>query len=63
MIISIIGIAFDCPNANELADFYTKLLGWEKDVSFCTTLLPSSSSISLFPNYYEAQREFTSKIL
>lgn len=33
MITSIIGIAFDCPNANELADFYVKLSGWEKEIS------------------------------
>ena len=33
MITSIISIAFDCPNANELADFYAKLLGWEKEIS------------------------------
>jgi hypothetical protein len=33
MINSIIGIAFDCPNANELADFYIKLTGWGKEIS------------------------------
>lgn len=33
MIQSIIGIALDCPNANELADFYVKLTGWEKEIS------------------------------
>lgn len=33
MISSIIGIAFDCPNANSLADFYVKLSGWEKEIS------------------------------
>lgn len=33
MISSIIGIAFDCPNANELADFYVNLSGWEKEIS------------------------------
>lgn len=33
MIQSIIGIAFDCPNANELADFYVKLSGWKKEIS------------------------------
>jgi len=33
MISSIIGIAFDCPNANALADFYVKLSGWEKEIS------------------------------
>lgn len=33
MISSIIGIAFDCSNANELADFYVKLSGWEKEIS------------------------------
>lgn len=30
---SMIGIAFDCPNANDLADFYMKLSGWEKEIS------------------------------
>lgn len=33
MISSIIGIAFDCPNADELADFYVKLSGWKKEIS------------------------------
>ncbi len=33
MISSIIGIAFDCPNANELADFYIKMTGWNKEIS------------------------------
>ena len=33
MIKSMIGIAFDCPNANELADFYIKITGWEKELS------------------------------
>jgi hypothetical protein len=33
MISSIIGITFDCPNANELADFYVKLSGWKKEIS------------------------------
>ena len=33
MLSSIIGITFDCPDANELADFYIKLLGWEKELS------------------------------
>lgn len=33
MISSIIGIAFDCTNANELADFYVELSGWEKEIS------------------------------
>ena len=33
MLQSIIGITFDCPNANELADFYVKLSGWEKEIS------------------------------
>jgi len=33
MIKSIIGIAFDCPNANELADFYMKISGWKKEIS------------------------------
>ena len=33
MIKSIIGITFDCPNANELADFYVRISGWEKEIS------------------------------
>jgi hypothetical protein len=33
MIQSIIGIAFDCPNANELADFYVNITGWKKELS------------------------------
>lgn len=33
MISSIIGIAFDCKNADVLADFYVELLGWEKVIS------------------------------
>lgn len=33
MIKSMIGIAFDCKNANELADFYTKLTGWKKEIA------------------------------
>lgn len=33
MITSIIGIAFDCPNANELADFYVRLTSWNKEIS------------------------------
>ena len=33
MIDSIIGIAFDCPNANALADFYVNISGWEKEIS------------------------------
>jgi hypothetical protein len=33
MISSRIGIAFDCCNANELADFYIKITGWEKEIS------------------------------
>lgn len=33
MLSSIIGIAFDCLNANELADFYVKLSGWKKEIS------------------------------
>ena len=33
MISSIIGIAFDCPNANELANFYVKISGWKKEIS------------------------------
>ncbi len=30
---SIIGIAFDCPNASALADFYAGLFGWEMELS------------------------------
>ena len=33
MIKSIIGIAFDCPDANKLADFYVTITGWEKEIS------------------------------
>lgn len=33
MLNSVIGIAFDCPDANELADFYVKISGWEKEIS------------------------------
>ena len=33
MIRSIIGITFDCPNANELADFYVQITGWNKEIS------------------------------
>lgn len=33
MISSIIGIAFDCLNANELADFYVNISGWKKEIS------------------------------
>ena len=33
MIASIIGIAFDCRNANELADFYVEITGWDKEIS------------------------------
>jgi hypothetical protein len=32
MIKSIIGIAFDCPNANDLADFYAEISGWKKEI-------------------------------
>ena len=30
MIEAILGFAYDCKNADKLADFYVKLLGWEK---------------------------------
>ena len=33
MIKSIIGICLDCPNANELADFYEKISGWKREIS------------------------------
>jgi len=33
MIKSIIGICFDCPKANELADFYEKISGWKREIS------------------------------
>ena len=33
MISSILGIALDCKDADSLADFYVKLLGWEKTLS------------------------------
>ncbi|MCL2546486.1 MAG: VOC family protein [Oscillospiraceae bacterium] len=31
MIKSILGISFDCPNANELADFYMNISGWTRE--------------------------------
>ena len=33
MISSIIGITFDCLDANELADFYVQITGWNKEIS------------------------------
>lgn len=33
MEMSIIGFTYDCKNADKLADFYVKLLGWEKILS------------------------------
>lgn len=33
MIESIAGFAYDCKNADVLADFYVKLLGWKKELS------------------------------
>ncbi len=33
MLQSILGIAFDCPNAGELAAFYQSITGWEKEIS------------------------------
>lgn len=33
MIQEIAGFAYDCKDANDLADFYVKLLGWEKVLS------------------------------
>jgi len=33
MIKSMIGITFDCPNANELASFYVSLSGWKQEIS------------------------------
>lgn len=33
MFSSIIGIVFDCLNADELADFYVNLTGWTKEIS------------------------------
>ena len=32
MITSIVGIAFDCPKANDLADFYRLMTGWKKEI-------------------------------
>ena len=32
MIASMIGIAFDCPDAAALADFYARLTGWKKEI-------------------------------
>lgn len=33
MISSVIGVAFDCCNADQLADFYVRLSGWKKEIS------------------------------
>ena len=33
MEMSIIGFAYDCKNADALADFYANLLGWKKTIS------------------------------
>jgi len=33
MISSIIGVGFDCLEADVLADFYVELTGWEKEIS------------------------------
>ena len=33
MLSSVLGIAFDCPDANELADFYVALSGWKKEIA------------------------------
>lgn len=33
MITSIIGFAYDCKDADTLADFYVRLLGWKKTLS------------------------------
>ena len=33
MVSSIIGFALDCSDADGLADFYARLLGWEKTLS------------------------------
>lgn len=33
MIKDIAGFAYDCRNADELANFYVNLLGWEKIIS------------------------------
>jgi hypothetical protein len=33
MLSSIIGVAFDCPDANTLADFYQSISGWEREIS------------------------------
>lgn len=33
MIESVLGIAFDCPDANALADFYAALTGWDKEIA------------------------------
>ena len=32
MLKSILGISFDCPNADKLANFYVKISGWEKEI-------------------------------
>ena len=33
MISSILGITFDCLDANDLADFYVSITGWSKEIS------------------------------
>lgn len=33
MISSILGVAFDCQNADALADFYAELTGWKKEIA------------------------------
>ena len=33
MINDICGFAYDCKNADALADFYVELLGWKKEIS------------------------------
>lgn len=33
LVSAVIGIAFDCPDADLLADFYCKLTGWKKEIS------------------------------
>ena len=33
MIKSIVGVGFDCLDANDLADFYVRITGWNKEIS------------------------------
>jgi catechol 2,3-dioxygenase-like lactoylglutathione lyase family enzyme len=60
MIKSIIGITFDCPDANELADFYAKLTGWDKEISsYEFAALRTSGGILLV---FQSVKEYTAPV-